>query len=400
LYREDLTGSERIARFRNTQTNEDGEYEFTRLPRGRYFLSASGAPWYAVHPPPEQEGSRPQYRTAVDPALDVAYPMVFYPNALDSDAASPLTINGGEELTANMQMHPEHAITLTLRPAPGAKPNQFMPRLTRSVFGSEEFIPSQAEFSDGVQKITGIPPGQYNVSLSPNGNGFPAHSEPVNLTAATAIDMPQPADLATVAVTVHSANDTPLPKPLQLSLRTTQPNRLVGNRINDKGIAVLENIPPGDYSFVLNGAKRMNVLRLTVNGKLVADKRLHITAGGNIPVDLTVSGVSVQIDGFAKRDGKPAEASMVVLVPAGPDTSEDLFRRDQSDLDGSFTFNDVPPGDYILIAIDDGWPLRWTDIPTLTPFLAHGVSVTIPATSSPMHLAAPVSTQSRSTTTP
>jgi len=397
LYRENLTGAERVTRYSNLIANEDGEYEFIGLPRGRYYLSASGTPWYAVHPPPEQEGATQPYRAAVDPALDVAYPTVFYPDALDSDGASPLTIGGGEQLTADIQMHPQHAVTLTLRLPPGEKSNQLMPQLTRLVFGAEEPIFFQTEFTQGTRTLTGIPPGQYNIEELVGGNGFPVRSGPVDLaTGSTSMDVPEPVDLATVTVTVHDAGGASLPAQMQVNLLNAQPNRSIGKMLSDKGTSELANVPPGDYSFSLNGGQSMKIVRLTMNGKPAADKRLHITGGGNVAVDLTVSSAAVRVEGVARRDGQPAAASMIVLVPAGADTGEELFRRDQSDLDGSFVFTDVVPGNYILIAIDDGWPLRWTDMPTLAPYLTHGTPVSVVANgSSTMHIAEPVTTQPR-----
>jgi 5-hydroxyisourate hydrolase-like protein (transthyretin family) len=397
LYREDLTGAEHVTRFRNTQTDDDGEYELTGLPRGRYFLSATGKPWYAVHPPPEQEGANPPYRLAVDPALDVAYPTIFYPDALDSDGASPLTVHGGEQLTANMQLYPQHAVTLTLRLAPGEKPNQQMPQLTRSVFGVDENVQVQMEFTQSERRMTGVPPGHYNVQEIAPGNGIPTHSESISLTSgSTSVDIPEAAELATINATVHDVNGALIVAPLPFNLYNTQLNRFAGGRVSDKGVAELANIPRGDYSLVLDGAKRLNVVRLSVNGQPIADKRLHITGGGKVAVDVTVSAAAVRVEGFARRDDKPAAASMVVLVPAGADTSEELFRRDQSDLDGSFVFSDVVPGNYILIAIDDGWPLHWTDMTALAPYLTHGLPVTVAANgSSTLRIAEPVATQPR-----
>jgi hypothetical protein len=41
--------------------------------------------------------------------------------------------------------------------------------------------------------------------------------------------------------------------------------------------------------------------------------------------------------------------------------TRDLFRRDQSDLDGTFSLHGVIPGTYTVVAIDNGWDLDWCD---------------------------------------
>jgi hypothetical protein len=73
---------------------------------------------------------------------------------------------------------------------------------------------------------------------------------------------------------------------------------------------------------------------------------------------------------------------MVVLVPAARTTSDldaldGLFRRDQSDSDGSFSLRDVVPGQYILVAIEDGWTLDWAEPQVIARYLPAGIAVTV-----------------------
>ena len=63
---------------------------------------------------------------------------------------------------------------------------------------------------------------------------------------------------------------------------------------------------------------------------------------------------------------------MVVLVPKDPEVDRDLFRRDQSDLDGTFVLHGVVPGSYILLAIENGWDLDWSQPGVITAYMKHG----------------------------
>jgi len=45
--------------------------------------------------------------------------------------------------------------------------------------------------------------------------------------------------------------------------------------------------------------------------------------------------------------------------PQDPSLNRGLFRRDQSDSDGSFSLRDAAPGKYTVVAIEDGWELEW-----------------------------------------
>ena len=68
---------------------------------------------------------------------------------------------------------------------------------------------------------------------------------------------------------------------------------------------------------------------------------------------------------------------MIVLAPLDLKSNPALFRRDQSDSDGSFALNFVVPGRYTLMAIEDGWDLEWGDPNVLQKYVAGGESVQI-----------------------
>jgi len=88
----------------------------------------------------------------------------------------------------------------------------------------------------------------------------------------------------------------------------------------------------------------------------------------------------LEVTGFAKKDGKPAPGTMIVLVPHDPANNRDLFRRDQSDSDGSFGLRNVIPGKYTVVAIEDGWTLNWADPNVIVHYLARGQYVTVTGT--------------------
>ncbi len=66
---------------------------------------------------------------------------------------------------------------------------------------------------------------------------------------------------------------------------------------------------------------------------------------------------------------------MVLLVPAtlGDPAGLNVTRRDQSNSDGSFDITNVLPGAYILVGIDHGWDVNWSDPATLRRFLMQGL---------------------------
>jgi len=86
-----------------------------------------------------------------------------------------------------------------------------------------------------------------------------------------------------------------------------------------------------------------------------------------------------QITGVALKDGKPLDGVMIVLVPEVPEHNLVLFRRDQSDSDGSFRLPVVHPGKYTVLAIENGWELEWLTPGVLEKYLAGGEAVRVTA---------------------
>ena len=86
-----------------------------------------------------------------------------------------------------------------------------------------------------------------------------------------------------------------------------------------------------------------------------------------------------QIEGVAEHAGRPASGVMVLLAPQDAKDNQILFRRDQSDSDGTFLLSDIIPGRYRLLAIDEGWELNWADPNVLAAYLKKSITVQVHA---------------------
>jgi hypothetical protein len=165
--------------------------------------------------------------------------------------------------------------------------------------------------------------------------------------------------------------------------------------LNAKGEAELQQVPAGKYEVVVWGAaKPYFVLRLTASGADVSGRTLTVAAGSSPSIALTLTGGSVEVQGTAMLAGKPFAGAMVVLVPKNPDVDRDLFRRDQSDLDGTFILRDVIPGSYTVLAIQNGWDLDWSQPAGLAAYAKHGQAIEVGNQSSrPLNLSETVEVQ-------
>ena len=118
-------------------------------------------------------------------------------------------------------------------------------------------------------------------------------------------------------------------------------------------------------------------MHISAEGAEVSGHSLTVAPGSSAEVSLTLVGGSVNVEGIAKHAGKPFAGAMVVLVPKSPETDRELFRRDQSDLDGTFSLRNVVPGSYTLLAIENGWDLEWSQPAVIAAYLSHGRTIEV-----------------------
>jgi len=78
------------------------------------------------------------------------------------------------------------------------------------------------------------------------------------------------------------------------------------------------------------------------------------------------------------HDDRPIAGAMIVLVPEDPAHNAPLFRRDESDSDGTFTLPNVVPGQYTVLALAKGWDMEWANPAVLQPYLKNGALVQVP----------------------
>lgn len=405
LYRQRAGGEQRTIHFRDSFTNDANSFEFLNLPPGRYFLAVAATPWYAVHPPPEEPEAQEMFRSAVDPALDVTYPMTFYPAATLDREASPIDLKSGDDFVADTHLTPVHALSITLPatdPAPDGSRRASGYRLLHMIFGQAEFEPVQMQGSNGVMRITGLAPGQYDLRVNQQGT-VSRDLGSVTLTSESVTLPNQSAPVGSscvVQVRVHTPEDLTLAKNTSVSLYQRNNPRGVNfnQQLGGKDSVDFNEVPTGEYRFTVNVPGRsLHLATVQVNGQDIPTKVLPVTGKDTLKVDLTLGGQSTSVDGFVRRaDGKPSVPSMVILVPAGEDTNADLFRRDQTDLDGSFTLGNVLPGNYLLLALDNAWDIRWNDTATLTPYLLQSTPINVKPGGTPsIHLKEPIGLASR-----
>ena len=387
LYRQNLrNGLGNIVRAGMTVTDDTGAYEFARLEAGNYYVAVSATPWYATRTQERRDAEGNVIADAQRSQLDVAYPTTFYADVTDSDSATPIPVKAGDQVQVNFAMHAVPAIHLSVQVPTSSGRGFTMPQLAQEIFGSTDPVQSSmssmrrdgSQDNDGQMTVIfdGVAPGHYAVEL--RGRGETSRSAGIDATSDAKIDLYQIAAIPDVSGKAVMAGGEKLPDELSISLRSSDGRNAGGERVDADGSFSLHGIPPGSYEVWANAAGTpVAVTNLTATG---ATTEGHLLKVGSQPVAIsaTLAAGSATVTGFAKRDGKPAAGVMILMTPKNPRADHEMFRRDQSDSDGSFTLRQAVPGEYTVVAIEDGWALDWAHPEVIAHYLPKGQKVTVP----------------------
>ena len=399
LYRQQQQdGASKIVPADSDSTRDDGTYEFDRLRAGTYYIGVSANPWYAFRP--RQLGpidGMPAPPAPPRSPLDVAYPMTFYANATDSGSATPIAITPGDHPQLNVTLHAEPAVHLEiLMPKPDPKFGFSLPQIEQNVFGAEQFLPPHNPIitmndDETLVDLGSVAPGHYSLrSYGPNG---PTGTGSVDLTSDQTVDLSAGASTVDVSGKLEMASGAPLPAVTMLQLAPPGGGSPMNAAASADGSFDLHTVAPGEYTVqVVSSNGSLDIVQMAASGAEVHGHRITIGSDAVLLAASLARG-SVSVSGFVRRDGVGVGGALVLLVPNDAQDNADLFRRDQSDSDGSFTLNRVLPGSYTVVAIENGWSLEWSRPEVIAPYLARGVKVRITGAQQNLELPSPLEVQ-------
>jgi hypothetical protein len=379
LYYDDHSaGIDEINQFRSAQTDDEGVYEIAPVKPGTYFLSASATPWYAVHASSESE-RQGEATGAFDRSLDVTYPVTYYADVSESDSATPIPVRGGERVQVDVHLNPVPAIRILFHVPTNGQNAVTFPQLQQPAFDGSINVQAGGGnvVSPGIIEITGIPAGRYNVLLRTPGSG--RRMDGVDLTKdGGEIDASGAEALCSVKISVQLLGKPALPSGLTIGLRSGRRGSETWQSTDPKGRAEFLQIAAGRHEIFLRSAgNSYSIAHISAEGAELSGHTLTLATGSSPSVSLILAGGNVELQGTAKREGNPFAGAMVILVPKNPEMNPDLFRRDQSALDGTFSLRDVIPGSYTVLALENGWDLDWARPNVIGAYLKHGEGIEV-----------------------
>jgi hypothetical protein len=387
------------------RTDDRGMYELPNLAPGDYRLSVHAQPWYVVNMQ-QMRVANDADTTSLDPSLDFAYPVTWFPGVSDSALAETIVLHAGDTRQADFHLVPIPSIHLRiLMPprasnGPNAPPVPAFPLVQQISSGAgPNFVQTTTRYDQrsGEVDVGGLTPGMYQVRLAgPNQEGHTAVVE-VSANSTRTLDLNAlPRDMARIKVhfdgvaEMESDSRPERNGGMQVTLvgTDTQRGSFFSNNGEGPGMALgrrdqrdpnadrtLE-VPPGRYEVVLQGRPNFFITGLTAKGAETAGRYVTVGAGDSTLTVHVASGRAT-LSGIATLDGKPCVGALVLLVPI---TIEDpnsitILRQDETNTDGSFDLASILPGQYILVVIDHGWQINWGDPSTLRRYLMQGVPV-------------------------
>jgi protocatechuate 3,4-dioxygenase beta subunit len=376
LLREATTGrGRRLTGGASKYTNDLGAYRFGHLNAGVYVVAVTARVWYA-------DVSHGSFGSAEalpgDVDTDVVYPVTFYPAAMDADAATRIPVTGGENVTANVSIAPARARHITIE-------HQVSDWKNMGAITVEQYIADDvaertdilASVSDKEIELEGVPPGRFEVVRSEwNGKGESAHVASLNLTGKPSDD---PAETV-IRGTLEVASEV-RERVTTVKLVYGRGERTYAAAVRAKGeFEFREELAKGTYRIevpeMVEGAN--DAVGIRAEGADVTRAGVEVQPGRDVELKV-VAGLAARVRGRVVKNGAAAEGVLVALVPEKFEDANNLMRVDQSDSDGSFRMEDVVPGRYRLIAVEDGWDGDWRSAEFLGRFVGRGKEVEIGA---------------------
>jgi protocatechuate 3,4-dioxygenase beta subunit len=340
-----------LTSFHSMNTNDLGEYRFTGIAPGRYYVEAEPKPLMVRK---VQSGDPHEPREPV-----LADVRTYYGNSLNFEGASPLTFTAGQQMEGvDIILLREKTMCITGSVSGGDPGQRYALQLSEPMPSSQSRVASGNVSAGDDFEICGVPPGSYNLRSFTSGDLRYAWQPVVvaNRSVTVPALMLAPGSKFAGMVTVDGAKpEDPLPGRMLVNLEPKDRIRIAGETtsiaVEPTGQFSASGVVLDQYWLTISGQlPGYYVKQATIKGRDVLREPLR-TGQGDLSVVLGSDGGA--LSGTVNTADNQTISNAIVLLPVFPLPDQLAWgdiRMAYADQNGFFNFPTLPPGAYRLLA--------------------------------------------------
>lgn len=359
-------------------SNDLGEYRIGSLPAGKYVVCAVPVNFY--QPSTQARESKP--------GSEEAAIMTCFPNVSQMSEATALEIKDSTEVTAiDIRLSRTRTVTVQGRITgvpPGAGAITILNLNTGSAgpMGNAIHPRAYVQSADGKFEFKNVPPGSYTLHTLATGLG----NAPFVVKAKVEVGDQPVTDLLVPALVPFeikakiNAEAGPELKMGSIRVMLTSADEIIAalamGTANADGDVTLANMAPGRHRVTIAGVPATHYVREIRAGDQVAPGDEVDIPDASTLLTLSFALGRGEINGVARNEkGEPVPGAHIGLIPEPRRPFR--LRMSHSDQSGAFKLPNLPPGEYLLVALDSLESGALEDDDFLKPIRAKMKRVTV-----------------------
>lgn len=369
-----FNGRRRLRQMGGQSTDEDGYFRIFGLLPGTYYLQAGEV---------QDHGPR---RMSLS-ARHSGYPSSYFPGVRRFSAATPIQVAAGQKVQTDFSLHRISVFQVSGRAAlyPGAHVNRF--QIIDSADRNSE-LPVDMDFATATFIAPVVPAGSYTImATGSDESGHPLFGKKAVTVSSNLIDvvvsMAPSASIPVVVQTEFSGSSlVGNQPPVQVQLSSTDDDEQnyfsqgpqPGQENVEPGV-VLSFVPPGRYYVDVQPQGGWYVESAASGSVDLFSEPLAIGSGNPVaPIRITLRDDGASLAGVVRSDGNPASASVLLVMQDEPLRMPQLLVSDRL---GAFQIDNLPPGDYIVLAFNNMEALEYANRDALRDYFSEAIRVTL-----------------------
>jgi protocatechuate 3,4-dioxygenase beta subunit len=353
--------------------NDLGEFRLSGLAQGKYLVAAMLL---------KQGGGRP-----AEDGTEPVYLLTFYPNSPDANGAAPVSVGAGTETGGtDIRLIKTKAVRVKGKVMGMTAGQRLSVRLLQKNAGMLEMMSARSgsvKPADGSFEITAVAPGSWVLrvmdmsAFRDAGAGVPLEVGEKPIDGLT-VDMTPLPDIDGEIIFDGEQSQKPLFQELRPILETIDPSGLhLSAKASEDGTFQLKAVPQDKYFVrLISVPEGTYVSSVTLGDRKMGDDGLEIGVAGTAKLEIKLRPGAAQVAGIVQdAEGKPVPGAGVALISKSK--SYFLYQFYPTDQKGAFTFKNVTPEDYLLLAVEDSEPGAHFDPEFLKLYESKGEKLTL-----------------------